>query len=87
MNVSIYQNGWGTVEVGGSLTPGSTMTLTAVAASGFTFKSWEVNYEEFTTNPLSYPVTGYVDPIDVLAIFERSGEFVFIPHRTENSCE
>lgn len=83
VNVSIYQNGWGIVEIGGSLTPGSTMTLTAVAASGFTFKSWEVNYEEFTANPVSYPVTGFVDPIDVLAIFERSGEFVFIPHRVE----
>lgn len=83
VNVSIYQNGWGIVEIGGSLTPGSTMTLTAVAASGFTFKSWEVNYEEFTANPVSYSVTGFVDPIDVLAIFERSGEFVFIPHRVE----
>lgn len=83
VNVSIYQNGWGIVEIGGSLTPGSTMTLTAVAASGFTFKFWEVNYEEFTANPVSYPVTGFVDPIDVLAIFERSGEFVFIPHRVE----
>jgi len=83
VNVSIYQDGWGTVDVGGSLVPGSTMTLTAVATNGFTFKSWEVNYEEFTANPLSYSVTGYVDPIDVLAIFERSGEFTFVPHRVE----
>lgn len=83
VNVSIYQDGWGVVNVGGFLTPGSIMTLTAVAASGFTFKSWEVNYEEFTANPLNYPITGYVDPIDVLAIFERSGEFVFVPHRVE----
>lgn len=83
VNVSIYQDGWGTVKVGGSLTPGSIMTLTAVSEKGFTFKSWEVNYEEFTANPLNYPITGYVDPIDVLAIFERSSEFVFVPHRVE----
>lgn len=83
VNVSIYQDGWGTVNVGGSLVPGTSITLTAVGAEGFTFKSWEVNYEEFTVNPLSYSVTGYVDPIDVLAIFERSGEFTFAPHRVE----
>lgn len=83
VNVSIYQDSWGTVDIGGSLVPGSTMTLTAVGAKGFTFKSWEVNYEEFTANPLSYSITGYVDPVDVLAIFERSGEFTFVPHRVE----
>lgn len=83
VNVSIYQDGWGTVDVGGTLVPGSSMTLVAAAAAGYTFKSWEVNYEEFDSNPLSYPITGLVDPVDVLAIFERSGEFAFTPHRVE----
>lgn len=83
VNLSVYQDGWGSVNVEGSLVSGSTMTLTAIAASGFTFKSWEVNYEEFFENPLNYSVTGLVDPIDVLAIFERNGEFMFTPNRIE----
>ncbi len=83
VNLSVYQDGWGSVNVEGSLVSGSTMTLTATAASGFTFKSWEVNYEEFFENPLNYSVTGLVDPIDVLAIFERNGEFMFTPNRIE----
>lgn len=83
VNLSVYQDGWGSVNVEGSLVSGSTMTLTATAASGFTFKSWEVNYEEFFENPLNYSVTGLVDPIDVLAVFERNGEFMFTPNRIE----
>lgn len=83
VNLSVYQDGWGSVNVEGSLVSGSTMTLTATAASGFTFKSWEVNYEEFFENPLNYSVTGLVDPIDVFAIFERNGEFMFTPNRIE----
>lgn len=83
VNLSVYQDGWGSVNVEGSLVSGSTMTLVATAASGYTFKSWEVNYEEFFENPLNYSVTGLVDPIDVLAIFERNGEFMFTPNRIE----
>lgn len=83
INLSVYQENWGSIRVDGDLKPKSSVILTAEPSDGYTFKSWEVNYKDFIQNPLKYFVSGLEDPIDVLAIFERNGEFAFSTHRVE----